>query len=40
MKDFGPRMLFIQNAYVHMAVAALSLWRLLADPRGTRVRTH
>ena len=29
MKDFGPRMLFIQNAYVHLAIAALALWGLL-----------
>jgi MFS family permease len=38
MKDFGPQMLFIQNASVHTAVAALALWRLLANPRraGTR----
>jgi MFS family permease len=33
MKDFGPQMLFVQNAYVHMAIAALALWRLLAKPR-------
>jgi MFS family permease len=39
MKDFGPRMLFIQNAYVHMAVAALALWRLLAEPRRNRTRS-
>jgi hypothetical protein len=32
MKDFGPRMLFIQNAYVHIAIAALALWRLVAEP--------
>src|SRR6202042_996591 len=38
MKDFGPRMLFLQNAYVHMAVAALALWRLLAEPRRSRTR--
>jgi MFS family permease len=38
MKDFGPRMLFIQNAYVHLAIAALALWGLLTHPRraGTR----
>jgi hypothetical protein len=35
MKDFGPRMLFLQNAYVHMAVAALALWWALARPRRT-----
>jgi MFS family permease len=33
MKDFGPRMLFIQNAYVHLAIAALALWGLLTNPR-------
>jgi MFS family permease len=38
MKDFGPRMLFIQNACVHTAVAALALWRLLAEPRRSRRR--
>jgi MFS family permease len=38
MKDFGPRMLFLQNAYVHMAVAALALWRLLAEPPRSRTR--
>jgi hypothetical protein len=38
MKDFGPRMLFIQNAYVHLAVAALALWGLLANPRRTGTR--
>ena len=32
MKDFGPRMLFIQNAYVHIAIAGLAIWRLLAGP--------
>jgi len=32
MKDFGPRMLFVQNAYVHLAIAALALWRLLVAP--------
>jgi len=34
MKDFGPRMLFIQNAYVHLGIAALALWGLVARPRG------
>ena len=33
MKDFGPQMLFLQNAYVHMAIAALALWRLVVAPR-------
>jgi hypothetical protein len=31
-------MLFIQNAYVHLAIAALALWALLADPRRRRTR--
>jgi hypothetical protein len=35
MRDFGPRMLFIQNAYVHLAIAALALWGLVAKPRRT-----
>ena len=35
MKILGPQTLFIQNAYVHMAVAALALWGLLAKPRRT-----
>ena len=34
MRDFGPRMLFIQNAYVHLGIAALALWGLVARPRG------
>ena len=38
MKDFGPRMLFIQNAYVHLGIAALALWGLLARPRRSRAR--
>jgi MFS family permease len=38
MKDFGPRMLFIQNAYVHLAIAALALWGLLAKPHRSRTR--
>jgi MFS family permease len=38
MKDFGPRMLFIQNAYVHLGIAALALWALLANPRRSRAR--
>ena len=32
MKDFGPQALFIQNAYVHVAIAAFVLWRLIARP--------
>jgi MFS family permease len=38
MKDFGPQMLFVQNAYVHLAVAALALWRLVVAPKA-RSRT-
>jgi MFS family permease len=38
MKDFGPRMLFIQNAYVHLGIAALALWGLLANPSRSRAR--
>jgi MFS family permease len=34
MKDFGPQMLFVQNAYVHLAIAALALWRLIVSPRA------
>ncbi len=32
MKSFGPRALFLQNAYVHMAVAAFALWSRLTQP--------
>ena len=39
MKDFGPRMLFLQNAYVHMAVAALALWGLVTQPRRAAARS-
>jgi MFS family permease len=38
MKDFGPRALFIQNAYVHMAIAAFVLWRLVIRSRPPRRR--
>ena len=34
MKDFGPQMLFVQNAYVHLAIAALALWRLVVAPKA------
>ena len=37
MKSFGPRALYLQNAYVHMAIAAFALWRRLAEP-GKRPR--
>ncbi len=40
MKDFGPQMLFVQNAYVHLAIAALALWRLVVAPRASRVATE
>ena len=33
MKDFGPQTLFVQNAYVHLAIAALALWRSFAPGR-------
>ena len=33
MKDFGPQMLFVQNGYVHMAIAGLALWRLVVAPK-------
>ncbi len=32
MKAFGPQALFMQNAYVHMAVAAFALWSLVTQP--------
>ena len=38
MRDFGPHMLFIQNAYVHLAIAALALWGLLARPRRSETK--
>ena len=38
MRDFGPRALFLQNAYVHMAIAAIALWRLVAYPGTARKR--
>ena len=35
MRSFGPQALFLQNAYVHMAIAAFALWRLIElKPRG------
>jgi MFS family permease len=33
MKSFGPQALFLQNAYVHMAVAAFALWGRVTQPR-------
>jgi MFS family permease len=38
MKDFGARMLFLQNAYVHLGIAALALWRLVVEPRRKHPR--
>src|SRR5271166_2421998 len=32
MKDFGPQALFLQNGAVHTAIAAVVLWRLVAEP--------
>ena len=32
MRGFGPQALFLQNAYVHMAVAAFALWSLVTQP--------
>ncbi len=32
MRDFGPRALFLQNAAVHLAIAAFAVWRLIAEP--------
>ena len=40
MKNLGPKMLFVQNAYVHLAIAALALWRIIVSPKGpSRTRT-
>jgi MFS family permease len=30
MRDFGPQMLFLQGAYVHMAIAGVALWAVVA----------
>ena len=38
MKDFGPRLLFVQNAYVHMAIAGVALWRIVLAPADRRAR--
>jgi MFS family permease len=32
MKGFGPRALFLQNAYVHLAIAGFALWRRVTEP--------
>ena len=39
MKTFGPQALFLQNAYVHMAIAATALWSLVTQPRKQVLRT-
>ncbi len=39
MKDFGPQMLFLQNAYVHLAIAALRSLGRLARPGRTGRRS-
>jgi MFS family permease len=39
MKAFGPQALFLQNAYVHMAIAAAALWSLVTQPRKQVLRT-
>ena len=36
MRDFGPQTLFLQNAYVHMAIAGVALWRVVATPKPWR----
>jgi len=36
MRDFGPQALFLQNAYVHLAIAAFALWRLVVAPKPWR----
>ena len=37
MRDFGPQALFVQNAVAHVAIAALALWKVVAEP-GPRSR--
>ena len=36
MRTFGPRALFLQNAYIHIAIAAFALWRLIAERTAKR----
>ena len=36
MRDFGPQTLFLQNAYVHMAIAGVALWRIVVAPKPRR----
>jgi MFS family permease len=33
MRDFGAQTLFLQNAYVHMAIAGVALWAIVAAPK-------
>ncbi len=36
MRDFGPQTLFLQNAYVHMVIAGIALWRVVVTPKPWR----
>ncbi len=36
MRDFGPQTLFLQNAYVHMTIAGVALWRIVVAPKPRR----
>jgi len=38
MRDFGPQTLFLQNAYVHLAIAAAALWSRMTSrrPKGLK----
>jgi MFS family permease len=36
MRDFGPQTLFLQNAWVHIAIAAIALWSLVSTPKARR----
>ena len=36
MQGFGPRTLFLQNAAVHLAIAAFATWRLIVQPPKPR----
>jgi MFS family permease len=38
MQDFGPQTLFLQNAIVHLAIAAFALWRLAMEPPKPKKR--
>ena len=39
MRTFGPQALFLQNAYVHLAIAAAALWSIVTQPRKQILRT-